>query len=449
MPSTRRFVEGVLLLVLSSVRRDSTKLFGGPISMGFDRLSKIATVFEDAYTLTNGEALSMAAMLSGVHPAILGPSPPKTLSSWFLARLRRENVFTACIDLEPMNPLASEFSIFAEPRPGTPPPGASGRGFSRAFSILRRGASRSETVEDPRYGLDEALRTLTKLLYDAKRSGKPFLIVARLWDSHVPYRAPQGMARRLPSPKPMPRKRVGDLRKRVRGPWIEFLGSRWGWRSSVEDIAKTYSASIAMEGSIINDLLNELISLGLENSVAMIVLSDHGESLGEHDVWFHHHGLYETNTRIPLALYVPGLSPRRVRGRVSTIDIAPTIARLLGIEIPRFAKRLSLLEAVEMGGVEDRTMLFVEYRAQRRVAVLVNDLKFVTPLGPDVVCRYCNTIHGGVEELYNVRRDPLEDYNIVDYSRDEARELRRIADELYREALKLRISHSLSRSLEA
>ena len=437
----------MLLVVLSSVRRDTTKLFGGPISMGFDRLARMAIVFEEAYALTNSEALSMTSILSGIHPAILGPYPPIAVASTFLRELRRSGVFTACIDLEPFNPLSHEFDVFVEPRSIQSLSAESPRawGLSKALAVFRRGGESRE--RDPRYGCMEAIDVVMDLVQRAIESGKRFLIVARLWDSHVPYRAPQSMARKLPSPKPMPRKRISDVRKRVSGPWIEFLGECLGWRTHVEDVAKSYSASIAIEGSAINELINRVTALAPRMDIAVMFVADHGESLGEHDVWFHHHGLYETNLRIPLAIYVPGFTPRRVRGRVTHIDVAPTIARLLGVEARTPIKGMDLLTAIELGGVDRQELFFVEYRAQRRAAVLINDMKFVTPIGPNAVCRYCNTIHGGVEELYNVRRDPLEDYNIADYSRDLVKEMRRRIAELHREALRIRIALATARSI--
>ena len=66
-----------------------------------------------------------------------------------------------------------------------------------------------------------------------------------------------------------------------------------------------------------------------------------------------------------------------------------------------------------------------ESYCERKFAIRTDRYKFIMALsGESAVCRYCNVVHGGVEELYDLERDPSENYNIVDEQPDVAREMR-------------------------
>jgi arylsulfatase A-like enzyme len=88
-------------------------------------------------------------------------------------------------------------------------------------------------------------------------------------------------------------------------------------------------------------MLDELLSLlkrkrYLENSL-VVITADHGELLGEHGLFFHANGVYEEALRIPLVLVAYGYAPRPVfdkRPAASLVDIAPTILREFGMDVP-------------------------------------------------------------------------------------------------------------------
>jgi len=68
-----------------------------------------------------------------------------------------------------------------------------------------------------------------------------------------------------------------------------------------------------------------------DNSV-IIVIGDHGESLGEHDVMFSHMGLYDPSIRVPFMLRAPALGDEHVvvPDQVRVQDVFPTALSLLG-----------------------------------------------------------------------------------------------------------------------
>jgi arylsulfatase A-like enzyme len=63
-------------------------------------------------------------------------------------------------------------------------------------------------------------------------------------------------------------------------------------------------------------------------------MADHGEAFGEHGHNMHASSLYDEQVRVPLAVRVPGLAPRRVAGTASIVDIVPTTLGLVGLTAP-------------------------------------------------------------------------------------------------------------------
>ena len=45
----------------------------------------------------------------------------------------------------------------------------------------------------------------------------------------------------------------------------------------------------------------------------LVITADHGEELDEHELWYDHHGLYETNCRVPLIIHCPDVVPQDQR----------------------------------------------------------------------------------------------------------------------------------------
>ncbi|HZU81410.1 MAG TPA: sulfatase, partial [Polyangiaceae bacterium] len=84
----------------------------------------------------------------------------------------------------------------------------------------------------------------------------------------------------------------------------------------------------------IGRLLEFISSQPWADRTAVIVTSDHGEAFGEHGMTGHGVDLWEPLVRVPLVVYVPGVSPHRVRVRRSLIDLVPTVLDLMGVAQP-------------------------------------------------------------------------------------------------------------------
>lgn len=151
----------------------------------------------------------------------------------------------------------------------------------------------------------------------------------------------------------------------------------------------------------------------LERPVIVVVSADHGEEFRDHGGVYHGSTLYEEQIRVPLIVRAPGLAPRRVSAPVQTIDIAPTLLGLVGVDVPASFRGRDL-RALATGRVPDVGPAFAAV-ISKRMAVswplkVIADLRF------------------GNFELYDLARDPHERENLA--GRRPA-ELARMREEVY------------------
>src|SRR5262249_38822837 len=89
-----------------------------------------------------------------------------------------------------------------------------------------------------------------------------------------------------------------------------------------------YDAEIRYVDEQVGILLQALESQGLAGNTLVVLTSDHGESLGDHNYFFEHGRLpYDDCVHVPLIVRVPGAARmvRAVRSPVQSTDTAPTL----------------------------------------------------------------------------------------------------------------------------
>jgi arylsulfatase A-like enzyme len=107
------------------------------------------------------------------------------------------------------------------------------------------------------------------------------------------------------------------------------------WLAEVRDLrfpVAQYAGEVSYVDGAMGELRTEVERLGLAQRTILLVTADHGESLGEHGIWFQHFGVHEPTLRVPLVVWAPGRVPpgrhlRPARG----IDVAPTLLALAGL----------------------------------------------------------------------------------------------------------------------
>jgi choline-sulfatase len=156
----------------------------------------------------------------------------------------------------------------------------------------------------------------------------------------------------------------------------------------------------------------------LADDTIIVILSDHGEMLGERGLWYKM-TFFEGAVRIPLVVHAPGrFAPARVSASVSSMDLLPTFLDLTGTPpLPSQLEGRSLLPHLE--GRPGHDEVFAEYLAEGALAPIVmirrGRHKFIhSPADPD--------------QLYDLTADPDELVNLAEHPSAQA-----TADELRRE----------------
>ena len=94
---------------------------------------------------------------------------------------------------------------------------------------------------------------------------------------------------------------------------------------------KEYGAEITTVDSQIGRLLSSLERLKIKDNTIIVITADHGENLGDHNIYFDHWALFNTDIHVPLIMWYPKRIPKgkRIANQVTHIDIAPTLLDLI------------------------------------------------------------------------------------------------------------------------
>jgi phosphoglycerol transferase MdoB-like AlkP superfamily enzyme len=149
----------------------------------------------------------------------------------------------------------------------------------------------------------------------------------------------------------------------------------------------------------IEKIFQELKAKGyLENSI-VVITADHGESLGERNTYGHVKNVYAEEIRIPILIYDTDTSVHyNKRDVAEQSDIAPTVIDRLGLPIPSTWEGTSLLRDS-----------FPEFTFHS----VSNDYAMTHHYGNKLFIYYFNTV-SRKEELFDVRKDPNEENNLLD-----------------------------------
>ncbi|MCA1580305.1 MAG: sulfatase-like hydrolase/transferase [Acidobacteria bacterium] len=122
---------------------------------------------------------------------------------------------------------------------------------------------------------------------------------------------------------------------------------------------RPYDGEIATADAIVGRFLAFTRTRGIYDRAVVILLSDHGEGLGEHGEDEHGILLYRETLRVPLFVKLPRSrdAGRRVSAPAGLADVFPTVAALLGEKAP---EGLSGLPLLERGGSERARSVYSE-----------------------------------------------------------------------------------------
>ncbi len=168
-----------------------------------------------------------------------------------------------------------------------------------------------------------------------------------------------------------------------------------------------YDGEIAYSDEIVGRLVRHLESHQLYDRATIVLLSDHGEGLGDHGEQEHGLFVYEEAIHVPLIIKQEGNAGagRRVADLVQHIDLVPTLLDLVKAPAPGNLRGRSLKPVLEGTGRLPAPSIYSE-ALYARYHFGWSELTSLT----DERYRY---IKAPQEELYDLQRDPHERTNIA------------------------------------
>jgi len=349
----------VLLVSFDTTRADRLGCYGyaAACTPNFDRIAAEGVRFQWAFTPTPITLPAHTSLFTGLYPTAHGvrtngtfrlAGKAETLAEVFRRAGYATAAFVGSIVLEAGYGLDQGFELYQDDM-------VTG---GRRAGLLGNRELRAEEV---------TRRALEWLHHNGLR--KPFFLFVHYFDPHQPYEAPEEFSARFADP---------------------------------------YDAEIAYTDFHFGRLLAALDSLQLAGNTVVVVLSDHGEGLGDHGEQTHSTFIYNSTARIPLAIrvpWIPALAGTVEKTNVSLVDVAATLAELCGIEPPQGHQGEPLLKETGVNPPPVHRPIYLEcyytYFAHGwspLEAVVQNKWKYI--LAPQV-------------ELYDLASDPGELHNLA------------------------------------
>jgi arylsulfatase A-like enzyme len=132
---------------------------------------------------------------------------------------------------------------------------------------------------------------------------------------------------------------------------------------------------VAWTDELFGSFEDALGSLGLGDDTALIVLSDHGEGLGEHEESLHGFFAYQTTLHVPFLVRAPGIPKgRRLERTVRLVDLFPTALELPAAPVHGRARGPGLAAARGRPRAEEAATL---PRHSCRCCIRLDDLRVI------------------------------------------------------------------------
>jgi arylsulfatase A-like enzyme/tetratricopeptide (TPR) repeat protein len=341
----------VVLISIDTLRSDHLPAYGyrGVRTPAIDAFAREAIVFEHAYSHTPLTLPSHATILTGLLPAGTGVRDNAGFrldpNRATLAEVLKRNGYAT-------GAAVSAYVLRAE------------TGINRGFDFFD-----DRIVQHADQSLGGIQRNGVETANAAgewlgTHAAQPFFLLLHLYEPHAPYDAPEP------------------------------------YRSQFQP----YDAEIASADAIVGRFLDTLKARGLYDQALIVLLSDHGEGLGDHGEDEHGIFLYRESIQVPLLVKLPhSARASRVSGTVGLRDLMPAILDELQIALPPGLESRPIFREVTPRPVYSETFY-------PRLHFGWSDLHSLTDGAK-------HFIQAPRPELYDLASDPGETKNLIESDR--------------------------------
>lgn len=405
--------KNILFIGIDTLRASNLSAYGYPrkTSPFMDKLANDGIYFKKCFAPVIPTHPGWTSIFSGTHPlkhgivSHMGKHVLDTKIKWLPEILKQHNYHTIAVD---------NLKLWFN------------RGFDEyvdSASVERNGLSglideiSDITAEHINSLVNEKLTKLKKI----NERKQPFFLFLHYWDTHVPYSPPEpfkSLFYKGDEKNPLYR---GIEKVKIMSPlWFQFRE----WLKEIKDdeyVKAMYDSEIAYLDTAIKELLISFRESDIIDDTIIVITSDHGESLGEHDVFYDHHMVYNQDIHVPLIFANIPKEYKKIKTTeiCDHTDIAPTILELLGIEEESGMTGHSLLTkntelSNDEGKTSEKPFLSMINTWNSKIAIMLGRYKLITTLKD-------NDLYGrpsGYKELFDLALDPGETINIATENQD-------------------------------
>lgn len=247
----------------------------------------------------------------------------------------------------------------------------------------------------------------------------PFVVPRKYWDLYDPTKIPLAENTFLPRGAPavsFGEKSMGGLYE-LRD-YMDFSAVPSPFEASLSqaeqrELKHGYYASVSFIDAQVGRLLDELDKLGIADSTIVLLWSDHGWKLGEHNGWCKQTN-YEIDARAPLMIRAPGMKANGTSSSALTefVDIYPTLCELASLPVPEELEGESLVPILKAESQDVKDAAFSQFprthdgREFMGIAIRTDRFRYIE-------WRDLKTGQIQERELYDHETDPQENENVA------------------------------------
>ncbi len=350
-------IEHVVIISIDTLRADHLGCYGHPFvkSPNIDAFAKESVLFTNHINAAPTTLASHTSLMTGTYPHTHGaPKNGFVLGdeNEMLAEVLAKDGFDCAgiIGAFPLDPVFNFDQGFSH--------------YDATFTI-----SHEQGVVDQHQRLaaevtDAAVRWLDKRTKKKNAERDRMFMFVHYFDVHWPYEAPFKYRRlygESGSRKKGTMKNIETARKMLlegeNNPELLEKALEYG-----KALDNEYSAEITYCDEHVGRFFDELKKRGIYDKSLIILTSDHGETMHEHQAYFSHGTtVYDSEVHTPLIVRFPGKAHagKRVTSVVSNVDVVPTILHLLNLPGTKRMEGQSFAKIVD-GPLAERDPVFSE-----------------------------------------------------------------------------------------